>query len=132
MAEVARRRGIDVETAKFEDWDPEGRTFDAVVSAQTWHWIDPAAGAAGSAQAGSDGEPEQWRFGWERTYTTAEWLDQLPPSGGYTRLAPEQIERILTRTGAAVDAMGGQFTMQYAAMVCTAVKHSGTGPMTGA
>jgi 2-polyprenyl-3-methyl-5-hydroxy-6-metoxy-1,4-benzoquinol methylase len=35
MAEVARRRGIDVETAKFEDWDPESRTFDAVVSAQT-------------------------------------------------------------------------------------------------
>lgn len=194
MAAVARRHGIEVETAKFEDWNPQGRTFDTVVSAQTWHWIDPLAGAAKAAEAlvpdgrialcwnvfqpppeiakafsevsrgvlpaavpdlwsrpamegyamlteraekglnesGAFGEPEQWRIDWERAYTTAEWLDQLPTSGGYTRLAPEQMEQILTRTGAAIDAMGGQFTMQYAAMVCTAVKTAGAGPMTEA
>ena len=34
------------EIARFEEWDPAGRTFDAVVAAQTWHWIDPVAGAA--------------------------------------------------------------------------------------
>lgn len=184
MAEVARRHGIEVELAKFEDWDPRGRAFDTVVSAQTWHWIDPAAGAAKAAEAlapngrlalcwnvfqpppeiagafsevsrdvlpaavpdiwsrpamegyamlaeraekglresGAFAGPEQWRFDWERPYTTAEWLDQLPTSGGYTRLAPDQIERLLTRTGAAIDALGGRFTMQYSAMVCTAVK----------
>lgn len=49
MAEVARRRGLEVEVAKFEDWDPVGRAFDAVVSGTTWHWVDPMAGAAKAA-----------------------------------------------------------------------------------
>ncbi|MDA0563404.1 class I SAM-dependent methyltransferase [Streptomonospora sp. S1-112] len=50
MAAWARRRGQEVEVAAFEDWDAAGRTFDAVVAAQTWHWIDPAAGAAKAAR----------------------------------------------------------------------------------
>jgi 2-polyprenyl-3-methyl-5-hydroxy-6-metoxy-1,4-benzoquinol methylase len=29
MAEFARRSGLDVEVAKFEEWEPAGRTFDA-------------------------------------------------------------------------------------------------------
>jgi len=45
MAEVARSRGIRVEVARFEQWDDGGERFDAVVSGQTWHWIDPDAGA---------------------------------------------------------------------------------------
>ena len=51
MAGLARQRGLDVEVAKFEDWDPAGRAFDAVVCGQAWHWIDPVAGAAKAAQA---------------------------------------------------------------------------------
>ncbi len=47
MAELAQ--GFPVEVAKFEDWDAGERTFDAVVSGQTWHWIDPVAGAAKAA-----------------------------------------------------------------------------------
>lgn len=50
MAEFARR-DLDVEVSAFETWDPAGRTFDAVVSGQTWHWIDPVAGAAKAAEA---------------------------------------------------------------------------------
>nr|WP_225802738.1 class I SAM-dependent methyltransferase [Streptomyces sp. NK15101] len=50
MADLARRRGLDVEVAAFEAWDPAGRKFDAVVSGQTWHWVDPVAGAAKAAQ----------------------------------------------------------------------------------
>ncbi|MGW2634069.1 class I SAM-dependent methyltransferase [Streptomyces chattanoogensis] len=51
MADLARQRGLDVEVAAFEAWDPAGREFDAVVSGQTWHWVDPVAGAAKAAQA---------------------------------------------------------------------------------
>jgi SAM-dependent methyltransferase len=40
MAEIARRHGIDVEISAFEEWDAAGRTFDRVVSAQAWHWLD--------------------------------------------------------------------------------------------
>ncbi|MFF5768611.1 class I SAM-dependent methyltransferase [Streptomyces tanashiensis] len=50
MADLARRRGLDAEVAAFEAWDPAGRTFDAVVSGQTWHWLDPVAAAAKAAQ----------------------------------------------------------------------------------
>ncbi|GHE37030.1 methyltransferase type 11 [Streptomyces longispororuber] len=51
MAAWARRRGLAVEVARFEDWDPAGRSFDAVVSGQTWHWVDPDAGAVRAARA---------------------------------------------------------------------------------
>jgi SAM-dependent methyltransferase len=50
MAEFAHRRGFEVEVANFEDWDSRGRIFDAVVAAQTWHWVDPVAGAAKAAR----------------------------------------------------------------------------------
>jgi SAM-dependent methyltransferase len=51
MAERARQAGTEVEVAKFEDWDPAGRAFDAVIAAQAWHWVDPGAGAAKAAAA---------------------------------------------------------------------------------
>jgi SAM-dependent methyltransferase len=49
MAELARQGGTETEVATFEDWDPAGRTFDAVIAAQAWHWVDPVAGAAKAA-----------------------------------------------------------------------------------
>src|ERR1700733_9882463 len=49
MAEQARQGGTETEVAKFEDWSPAGRTFDAVIAAQAWHWVDPVAGAAKAA-----------------------------------------------------------------------------------
>ncbi|MFE7802436.1 class I SAM-dependent methyltransferase [Nocardia sp. NPDC057440] len=49
MAEFARRSGVEVEVSTFEAWDTAGRTFDAVVAGQTWHWVDPVAGAAKAA-----------------------------------------------------------------------------------
>ena len=51
MAEFARRDGFGVDVATFEDWDGGGRTFDVVVAAQAWHWVDPVAGAARAAEA---------------------------------------------------------------------------------
>jgi SAM-dependent methyltransferase len=51
MAGQARQRGLEVEVAAFEDWDPAGRAFDAIVAGQAWHWIDPVAGAAKAAQS---------------------------------------------------------------------------------
>ncbi len=51
MADLARDRGIEVEVAKFEDWEPAGRLFDSVVAGQAWHWVDPVAGAARAGEA---------------------------------------------------------------------------------
>lgn len=51
MGEVARRNGFEVDIATFEEWDPLGRRFDAVVAGQSWHWVDPVAGATKAAEA---------------------------------------------------------------------------------
>jgi len=50
MAGFARAYGLPVEVATFEAWDPDDRTFDTVIAAQSWHWIDPVAGAVKAAQ----------------------------------------------------------------------------------
>ena len=44
MAAVAVERGLPVDIAPFEAWDPSGRTFDLICSAQAWHWIDDDIG----------------------------------------------------------------------------------------
>jgi SAM-dependent methyltransferase len=49
MAALARRDGFAVEVSRFEEWDDAGRTFDTVAAGQTWHWVDPAGGAAKAA-----------------------------------------------------------------------------------
>jgi SAM-dependent methyltransferase len=49
MADVARSHGLAVEVAPFERWDAGGRSFDLVLSAQAWHWVDPAQGARAAA-----------------------------------------------------------------------------------
>ncbi|WP_432129946.1 class I SAM-dependent methyltransferase [Streptomyces tendae] len=50
MADFARDRGLAVEVATFETWEPAGRAFDAVIAAQSWHWVDPAVGALKAAR----------------------------------------------------------------------------------
>ncbi|MDR7381498.1 class I SAM-dependent methyltransferase [Promicromonospora iranensis] len=51
VAEVARGAGFAVDAGRFEDWDPEGQQFDAVVAGQSWHRIDPVAGASAAVRA---------------------------------------------------------------------------------
>lgn len=191
MADFAHRSGVEVEVATFEAWDLAGRTFDAVIAGQAWHWVDPIAGAAKAAQAlrpdgrlavfwnafqlppnvaeafatvyqrvapnspikfnllatrpaldvyrahfikaadgirkvGGFSGPEQWRFDWERSYTRDEWLDQLPTQGTLTQLPPDTLAEVLESVGAAIDAMGGNFTMLYTTVVVTAARTSTT------
>ncbi|HTN24506.1 MAG TPA: class I SAM-dependent methyltransferase [Solirubrobacteraceae bacterium] len=49
LAEFAQRSGVQVDVSTFEAWDAAGRRFDAVVSGESWHWVDPVAGAAKAA-----------------------------------------------------------------------------------
>lgn len=41
MAELAAEKGIHTEIAKFEEWDAGEQTFDLVLFAQSFHWVDP-------------------------------------------------------------------------------------------
>jgi SAM-dependent methyltransferase len=83
-----------------------------------------ATAADGIRQASSFDEPVQWRFDWHLPYTRDDWLEQVPTTGGNNRLPPEQLAALLAGMGAAIDAAGGDFTVQYAALVVTAV-HAG-------
>ena len=181
MAEFARRSGVEVEIGKFEDWDPSGRSFDAVVAGQAWHWVDPVLGARKAAQvlrphgllamywhvfdppsevgaafddvlqrvapdaplqnpglelqqgnlkravegirtAGGFGEPEQWRYEWQREYTRDEWLDHLLTTGTLTLLAPDQLATVLEAVGTTIDSIGGGFTMEYITLAAGATR----------
>jgi SAM-dependent methyltransferase len=46
MAALARARGFEVDVARFEEWRHPAADVDAVIAGQTWHWVDPTAGAA--------------------------------------------------------------------------------------
>ena len=78
--------------------------------------------ADGIREAGGFSEPEQWRFGWERRYSRDEWLDQLPTLGGLTQLPADKLALVTQSVGAAIDAMGGGFTMPYVTVVVSAVR----------
>ena len=41
MAQVAAGKRVDVERGTFEEWQPDGRTFDLVVFGQSFHWLQP-------------------------------------------------------------------------------------------
>ena len=187
MADLARRLGVEADVATFEAWDPADRSFDAVIAAQAWHWVDPVVGAAKAArvlrpcgrlaafwnvfqlppavaeafvevyqrvipdspfdlramtrrtgvdgyrtlftkavdgirEAGGFGEPEQWQFDWEWSYTRDEWLDLMPTQGAFTQLPPAELAQVLEGVGAAVDTMGGSISVRYTTVVITAVR----------
>ncbi|QLY30130.1 class I SAM-dependent methyltransferase [Nocardia huaxiensis] len=183
MADFAGRRGLEVEVGTFENWKPAGRTFDAVVAGQTWHWVDPVAGAAQAARAlrpggrlavfwnadeppaeltdalatvyrrlmpgfpatgmpspvdayssmcdkaaegidtaGGFTAPERWTFDADCHYTCAEYLDMMPTQGLFTRLPAPVLAEILAEVGAAIDELGGGFTLRRRTVVVTATR----------
>ena len=73
--------------------------------------------SSGIREVGGFGEPEQWRFDWERTYSREEWLDQPPTSGALARLAPDQVAQVLEGVGAAIE---DHFTLSYSTVAVTA------------
>ena len=78
--------------------------------------------AGGMRQAGTFSDPQEWRFDWDRPYTRDEWLDVVPTFGGFDQFPPAKQEELLAGLGAAIDAVGGSFTMGYTAVVATAVR----------
>ncbi|AXB42779.1 class I SAM-dependent methyltransferase [Amycolatopsis albispora] len=78
--------------------------------------------ADGLRTAGGFGTPEQGSFAWERHYSRDEWLDHLPTTGALTQLPAEPLAVVLTEVGAAIDAIGGGFTMRSTTESITAVR----------
>jgi SAM-dependent methyltransferase len=82
--------------------------------------------ADGIREAGGFSDPEQWPFDWDRPYTRDEYLDLTATSGVFTQLPPDKLGEILGACGAAIDAMGGSFTMHYTTVAVTAARTSAT------
>jgi hypothetical protein len=96
MAALARRNvgadsSVEIEESDFERWDPRGRSFSLVFSAQAWHWVDPEIGYAKACEVLSARgvlAPFWNRFAWDGS----ELRDALAEA--YLRAAPG-----LTRAG---------------------------------
>ena len=90
MAEIARGHGIEVELGAFEDWDPAGRTFERVTSAQAWHWLDlPLATAKAASLLRPGGSLCLfWNAGWQPD-RLADDLEEL-----YARVVPSGSHRV--------------------------------------
>ena len=82
--------------------------------------------ADGIREVGGFSDPEQWRFDWEQSYTRDAWLDQMPTHGALTQLPSDKLAEVLTGIGAAIDAMGGSFTMHYTTVAVTAGRTGAT------
>jgi SAM-dependent methyltransferase len=79
-----------------------------------------AKAAAGMRETGAFGDPEQWHFDWEQSIARDDWLDRVPTFSGHTQFAPSTMKELLESFGAAIDALGGGFTMLYTTAVVTA------------
>lgn len=103
MAAVARRHGVDVEVARFEDWDAGGRRFDLVTAAQAWHWVDPHAGAAKAAAVLRPGGrlAVVWNL-FRHDPADEARLDEV-----YARLAPETGRPAMIRASSADEPLAG-------------------------
>ena len=78
--------------------------------------------ADGMRQALAFGNAEQWRFEWDRGYTRDEYLDAVPTSGFTNQLPPVTLRELVAGIGAAIDEVGGGFTMGYTTVAVTAAR----------
>lgn len=76
----------------------------------------------GIRDTGEFGAVQRWHYDWEHRYTRAEWLDQMPTQGTLTQAPAEIVAEVLAGVGAAIDEMGGSFTMPYTTVVVTAAR----------
>jgi hypothetical protein len=74
---------------------------------------------------GAFSQPQRWQVNWQQSYTTDQWLDQVPTFGGHSRFQPATLQELLDGIGAAIDAIGGRFQMRYAAVAVTAKRRPG-------
>ena len=80
------------------------------------------AAADGIARSQAFRESERWRDDWEQDYTRDQWLEQLATHGGANRLGPAEREALHAGLAAAIDAVGGRFTMSYATVTLAATR----------
>jgi SAM-dependent methyltransferase len=83
---VGKHAGVEIEQSDFETWDPRGRCFPLVFSAQAWHWVAPEVGVfkARDVLLPHGVLAPMWnRIAWEKADVREALLDV------YARIAPD-------------------------------------------
>jgi len=78
--------------------------------------------ADGIRAVGEFGESAQWSYNWQHVYTRDQYLDLVPTQGNMAQLPDDKLAEVLNGTGAAIDALGGTFTMTCYTAVVAAVR----------
>jgi SAM-dependent methyltransferase len=94
---------------------PEGSILDAYRALYV-------RAADGIREVGGFGEPELWRYDWERPYTRDELVDLVATSGGLGALPPDRTAQVLAAVSTAADELGGTITLPYATWGLTATR----------
>ena len=81
---------VRIETTTFENWPLQASTYDLVMSAQAFHWIDPAVGYLKAAQAlkPTGSLALIWNLAAETETAIAQQLDQIYRTYANWRLKP--------------------------------------------
>ncbi len=82
------------------------------------------AAAAGLRTTGVFTELERLSFDWQATATRDAWLEQTSTSGGINRLPKDKLDALLNGMGAAIDAAGGNLTIDYTTVAAIAERLS--------
>jgi SAM-dependent methyltransferase len=73
------------------------------------------------AATGMFEKPRMRLYGWDRSYTTKEWLDQLPTHSDHRLLGPERLTALVSAVGAAIDErLGGSLHLRFEVWMITA------------
>ena len=107
-------------TAVYEQYAPD-------VLAKTWVLGRPgltleAAHGDAIASCGRFGPVVQQSFLWEHTYSTEEWLDQLPTHSDHRTQPADVLDALLDRVGQVIDANGGTLTIGHTTELLQAVR----------
>ena len=65
-------------------------------------------------------EPLVSVYEWTETYTTAEWVDQLPTHSDHRLLEPHVLDALLAAVAAAIDRCGGRLVLAFDTLLITA------------
>jgi len=67
-------------------------------------------------------EPERWSGTWTTVVSRDQWLDQVPTSGGHSRIPADKLQELLAGMGKVIDEHGGELPITYTTVMVGATR----------